>query len=66
MSRPERDEFEAELSRNERTSLIREVYEFLLDNKKWWLTPIIVAILGLGLLVFLTGTGAAPFIYTLF
>src|SRR5438876_148823 len=35
-------------------------------NKKWWLLPIMVVILLLGVLVFLGSTGAAPFIYTLF
>jgi hypothetical protein len=39
---------------------------FLRANKKWWLAPILVAILLLGLLVVLGGTAAAPFIYTLF
>ena len=46
--------------------LLREFWDFLRHNKKWWLAPIIV-ILGLfGLLIILAGTGAAPFIYTLF
>ncbi len=66
MSEPERDDFEAELSQPQRTTLVRELFDFLLDNKKWWLAPIVVAVLGLGLLVFFAGTGAAPFIYTLF
>lgn len=46
--------------------LATEFWEFLRDNKKWWLAPIVIAILGLGLLVLLGGTAAAPFIYTLF
>ena len=50
----------------ERTGLTSEFIDFLKDNKKWWLAPIIVSILGLGLLVMLGGTAAAPFIYTLF
>ena len=45
---------------------LREFLDFLLQNKKWWLTPIIVLLLLLGVLVVLGGTGAAPFIYTLF
>ena len=39
---------------------------FLRHTKKWWLTPIIISLLLLGALVVLAGTGAAPFIYTLF
>ena len=46
--------------------IVREFVDFLLHNKKWWLAPIIVLLLLVGLLVVLAGTGAAPFIYTLF
>ena len=53
-------------STGERTGIVTEFFDFLKDNKKWWLAPIIVSILGLGLLVLLGGTAAAPFIYTLF
>jgi len=53
-------------SKGQRTGLVSEFVDFLRDNKKWWLAPIIVSILGLGLLVMLGGTAAAPFIYTLF
>ncbi len=47
-------------------SLPREFLVFLTDNKKWWLLPILLAFMFLGLLVALGSTGAAPFIYTLF
>lgn len=46
--------------------MMSELLYFLRTSKKWWLTPIILAILLLGLLVVLGSTGAAPFIYTLF
>ena len=48
------------------TGIVSEFWDFLKDNKKWWLAPIIISILGLGALVMLGGTAAAPFIYTLF
>lgn len=48
------------------TGLVSEFIGFLKANKKWWLAPIVIAILLLGLLVVLGGTAAAPFIYTLF
>ncbi len=44
----------------------REFIDFLKESKKWWLAPIIVAVLVVGLLVVLGGSAAAPFIYTLF
>ena len=46
--------------------LLREFWDFLRYNKKWWLTPIIITLLVLGIFVFLTSTSFAPFIYTLF
>ncbi|MND05143.1 hypothetical protein D3C83_257570 [compost metagenome] len=52
---------------NQRPSgLASEFLYFLKTSKKWWLLPIIIVIAGFGLLVFLSGTAAAPFIYTLF
>ena len=48
-------------------SLVREFWQFLRERKKWWLTPVIVVLLLVGLLIFLTsGSAVAPFIYTLF
>jgi len=49
-----------------RPGFLREFREFLRYNKKWWLTPIILVLLAAGALILLGGTGAAPFIYTLF
>ena len=46
--------------------IVTELWDFLKHNKKWWLTPIVVALLLLGVLVVVGGSGAAPFIYTLF
>jgi hypothetical protein len=44
----------------------RELWLFLRHNKKWWLTPILLVMLLLGLLIAASGTAVAPFIYTLF
>jgi hypothetical protein len=46
-------------------SLFVELRDFLLHNKKWWLAPILVTLILIGALL-LGGSGAAPFIYTLF
>ncbi len=51
---------------DEQMSLMGEFWLFIKEEKKWWLTPIILVLLGVGILVALTSTGAAPFIYTLF
>lgn len=65
MADKEPNDFAAQAGES-RSSLAGEFTDFLKENKKWWLAPILIAILGLGLLVLLGGTAAAPFIYTLF
>jgi hypothetical protein len=52
--------------RHPSTGVLGELWAFMADNKKWWLTPILLMMLLLGALIVLGGTGAAPFIYTLF
>ena len=47
-------------------SFFKELVMFIKHNKKWYLIPIVVSILLLGVLIALGSTGAAPFIYTLF
>lgn len=48
-------------------SILAELWRFLRVRKKFWLLPIIVALLLLGgLLVLAQGSAIAPFIYTLF
>ena len=59
-------DFAAQAAEREGGTLVGEFWDFLKDNKKWWLAPIIVSVLFLGALVLLGGTAAAPFIYTLF
>ena len=46
--------------------LFREFLAFLRHNKKWWLVPILVVLLLVGVLVVLGGTALGPFIYPLF
>ena len=47
-------------------SLAAEFIDFLKHNKKWWLLPILLVVGLVGLLTIFAGSGAAPFIYTLF
>lgn len=47
--------------------IFSEFFEFLMDNKKWWLFPIALILIILGTLMVMTqGSAFAPFIYTLF
>jgi Family of unknown function (DUF5989) len=47
--------------------VIGEFFQFLRDEKKYWLTPIIIVFVLFGLLiVFSQSSAVAPFIYTLF
>ena len=59
------NEFEREASAPQQ-GIVREFLDFLLHNKKWWLTPIILVLLLVTVLIVLSGSAAAPFIYTLF
>jgi hypothetical protein len=48
-------------------SLLGEFFQFLKTEKKYWLAPIVVVFVLLGLLIIFSQSSAvAPFIYTLF
>ena len=48
-------------------SLLKEVWAFMRIRKKWWLGPMVLMLLLMGMLVVFTqGSALAPFIYTLF
>ena len=47
-------------------SALGDWFGFFTASKKWWLMPMIAVLLVLALLFVLSGTVAAPFIYTLF
>lgn len=53
-------------SRGRQSGPLGEFWLLLKENKKWWLAPIALLVLLLGVLVALGGSAAAPFIYTLF
>ncbi|MEZ5539701.1 MAG: DUF5989 family protein [Pseudomonadales bacterium] len=47
--------------------LLKDFSGFMKERKKYWLAPIVIVMLLLGLLiVFAHGSAVAPFIYTLF
>ncbi len=48
-------------------AIVREFWSFLRVRKKWWLAPIVIMLLFLGIVLVLSeGSAVAPFIYTLF
>lgn len=45
---------------------LRDLWNYLKERKKWWLAPLIIIFILIGVLLILGGTSLAPFIYTLF
>lgn len=66
MSQPTQQASFEELARQQPPGLAAEFWQFLMHNKKWWLLPILLVMLMLGVLIFLSSTPLAPFVYTLF
>ncbi len=60
-----RTKFE-EAGKEQQLSIVQEFLLFITENKAWWMVPIVVVLGLVGLLVVLSSSGAAPFIYTLF
>jgi drug/metabolite transporter superfamily protein YnfA len=47
--------------------IVSEFWQFMKERKKWWLGPIVIMLILLGLLIVLTESSAvAPFVYALF
>ena len=47
--------------------LIKDIWDFMKARKKYWLVPLIIAIVLMGaLIVFTQGSAVAPFIYSIF
>jgi hypothetical protein len=59
-------DFKTAASESSRKGMLSEFLYFLKTSKKWWLMPVILVLVVFGVLVFLSSTAAAPFIYTLF
>jgi hypothetical protein len=66
MSEPEKKTDFEKLAEEAQPGIVAEFIDFLAHNKKWWLLPILLVVGLLGLLAIFAGSGAAPFIYTLF
>jgi hypothetical protein len=65
MSDEKKSEFE-KATEEASGGFLQDLAGYFKESKKWWLIPLVVIMLLLALLIFLSSTGAAPFIYTLF
>ncbi len=53
--------------RMSKVQVVSELWEFMRNNKKYWLAPIVITLVAVGALLLLAkGSALAPFIYTLF
>jgi uncharacterized membrane protein HdeD (DUF308 family) len=47
--------------------ILKELWDFMMSRKKWWLLPIVgILMMMAGLLLLTEGSALAPFIYALF
>ncbi len=49
-----------------RASLAGEAVHMVRTTRKWWLLPLILLLVVLGLFLLITSTGVGPLIYTIF
>ena len=61
-------EFEQEMerARGASTGPVAEFWYFLNRTRKWWMVPILLALLTAGVLLVIGGTAVAPLIYAVF
>ncbi|MCA9074965.1 MAG: hypothetical protein KDA93_08035 [Planctomycetaceae bacterium] len=55
-----------QLADEQQLSLGREFWLFIVENKAWWMIPILIVLALIGILIALSATGATPFIYSIF
>lgn len=49
----------------ERQSLVKEFIDFIIHNKAWWMTPIVIILmLMVGFILLVDSSPVLPFIYT--
>jgi Family of unknown function (DUF5989) len=68
-SRNEQLQTESEFARQAELrspGMVREFWDFLRGQKKLWMLPILLVLVMIAAFVMLSGTAAAPSIYTLF
>jgi hypothetical protein len=50
----------------QRFGIVGELFGFFWNNKRWWMTPILVMLLFAVLLILAQSSAIAPFIYSFF
>tara|TARA_Y100001934_G_scaffold31861_1_gene35673 strand:+ start:779 stop:1021 length:243 start_codon:yes stop_codon:yes gene_type:complete len=55
----------ADLAEQQSPGIAREFWDFLKNNKKWWLLPILLILALLFILVLINGSPLAPLLYPL-
>jgi hypothetical protein len=47
--------------------LMKEMFDFMNEDKLWWMSPILILLVALGLfIIFVEGSALAPLIYAMF
>ena len=59
------NEFLKEAGSSKRPGLIADFLQFMREETKWWLTPILVVFALVAVLLLLASTGVAPWLYAL-
>ena len=65
MTQKQKSQFEEEAAGRQR-GMLAECWHYLRESEKWWLLPIVVVFVVLGLIAVLASTGAGPLLYALF
>ncbi|MFH2020935.1 MAG: DUF5989 family protein [archaeon] len=48
-------------------NIVIEVFEYIIENKVWWIAPIVIMLIIVGILViFVQNSAVSPFVYILF
>ncbi len=63
---PESEQSPFEAAARQQRGLLREYFDLLRYHKKYWLAPIILILLAIGLFLMVGGTAVAPLIYAIF
>ncbi|MCB9729739.1 MAG: hypothetical protein H6744_05545 [Deltaproteobacteria bacterium] len=64
---PEDDDAFAEVAKSGGQQSFRaELWDYLRQTRKWWLTPILIVMVLIGVLLLVSSTPLSPFVYTLF